>query len=58
MQTLFQSNNTFFMTKILDNRHFLFTYNRNGIKTDEEDFFELKQTIHDFFYNKIVAIKT
>lgn len=38
MQILPESNNIFFMTKMLDNGHFLFTYKRNMIKTGEKKF--------------------
>lgn len=32
MQILSESNNIFFITKMLDNRHFPFTYNGDEIK--------------------------
>lgn len=38
MQTLFESNDISFMTKILNNKHFSFIYNKNEIKTGEKEF--------------------
>lgn len=57
MQTLFKSNNISLMTKMLDNRHFPFTYNGDEIKTGEEDFSEPRQTVYNFSCNKIVRPK-
>lgn len=38
MKILFESNNLILIKKILDNSHFLFTYNGNKIKKDKENF--------------------
>lgn len=45
------------MTKILDNGYFPFSYNKDKIKTGEEDFPEPEWTVYDFFHNKIIAVK-
>lgn len=57
IQTLFESNDTFLITKMLDNRYFLFTYYRNKIKTGKENFLEPEWTIYDFSHNKIIAVE-
>lgn len=57
MQTLFESNNISFITKMLDDRHFPFTYNKNEIRTDKENFSKLRQTVDDFSCNKIVVVE-
>lgn len=40
MQILFESDDTSFMTRILDDGHLLITYNGDKIKTGEENFSE------------------
>lgn len=57
MQTLSKSDNTFLITKMLENGHFPFTYNRNEIKTGEKDFHELEQIVYNFFHNEIIVVK-
>lgn len=57
MQTLSESNDTFFMTRMLDDGHFPFTYNRNEIRMGKEDFFKPGWTVYDFSCNKIVAVE-
>ena len=57
MQTLSESNNTFLITKILNNGHFAFTYNGDKIGIGEKYFSEPGWTIYDFFHNKINAVK-
>lgn len=57
MQTLSKSNNISFIIKILNNKHFLFTNNRDKIKMSKKEFFELRWMVYNFFYNKIIVIK-
>lgn len=57
MQTLSESDDTFLMTRTLDDRYFPFTYNGDEIRMGEKEFPELRWTVYDFFCNKIVAVK-
>ena len=54
---LSESDNTFLITKMLDNRYFLFIYNSNEIRMGKEEFSEPRWTVYDFSCNKIIAIK-
>ena len=57
IQTLFESDDNFLMTRMLDNRYFPFTYNGNEIGMDEEEFFEPGWTVNDFSRDKVVAVE-
>lgn len=57
MQTLFESDNITFIIKVLDDGNFPFIHNGDEIRIGDKDFFGLKWTIYNFFYNKIVVIK-
>lgn len=54
IQILFKSDNIFFLIKILDNTHFLFTYNRNKIKIDKKGFLSLDKLFMTFFVIKLL----
>lgn len=54
---LSKSNNSFLMIKILENRYFIFTYNKDELKMGKKEFFEPRQIIYDFTTNKIVVVK-
>lgn len=56
MQILSESDKTSPMTKMLNDGHFLFIYNKDEIQTGEEDFAEPGQTVYNFFCNKIVTV--
>lgn len=58
MQNLFKSNNTFFITKMLDNGYFSFTYNRNEIRISDKDFSKPKWTVYNFSCNKIITVNS
>lgn len=57
IQILFKFNDLSIIKKMLDNRHFPLIYNYNKIKKGDKHFPDHKQTIYNFGYNKIVAVK-
>lgn len=40
MQTFFESNNIFLIIKMLYNKYFLLSYNKNDFKIGEKEFFK------------------
>lgn len=56
IQTLSESDNTSFITRMLDDRYFPFTYNGNEIEMGKVKFLKPGWTVYNFFCDKIVAV--
>ncbi len=57
VQLLPESDDLTLIQRMLNDGHFLFTYNGNEIKKDEGDFPEPGWIVYNFGYNKIVAVE-